>query len=63
MKYYLSLDKNYNVDLGQVNAEIINNLETMLDNMIYLLQSYGVSEEEILEEIKNDTSINIKESD
>lgn len=60
-RYLLCLDKNYDIELGQANIEVENNLETMLDNLIYLLQSYGVEDDEILQEIKNDTSINIKE--
>ena len=60
-KYLLVLDKNYDIELGQANVEVENNLETMLDNMINLLINYGADYDEILEEIKEDTSINIKE--
>ncbi len=59
--YLLCLDKKYNVDLGRTNDLIILNLEQMLDNMIYLLKSYGVEDAEILEEIKNDVDVDIEE--
>lgn len=61
--YLLCLDKKYNVDLGRTNDLIILNLEQMLDNMIYLLKSYGVEDAEILEEIKNDVDVDIEEED
>lgn len=60
-KYLLCLDKQYDIEIGQVNCEIMDNLETMLDNLIYLLQSYGVEDAEILKEIQKDTTINVKE--
>ena len=60
-KYLLCLEKQYDIELGEKDYECINNLETMLDNLVYLLQSYGIDDSEILEEIKNDTTINIKE--
>ena len=64
-KYYLCLEENnYNIDLGNNDTEIMYNLETMLDNLKYLLESYGIGEEEILEEIQKETTIKIeKESD
>ncbi len=63
MKYLLCLDKKYNVELGTKETFVLNNLETMLDNMINLLKSYGVEDAEILEEIKNDTFIEIEEAE
>ena len=59
-KYLLCLDKQYNIELGNNESEVLNNLETMLDNLVYLLQSYGVDDDEILAEIENDTNIKIK---
>lgn len=60
-KYLLCLDKQYDIELGEATSEMCFNYDTMLDNLIYLLQSYGVSEEEILEEITKDTTTKIKE--
>lgn len=60
-KYLLCLDKQYDIKLGENDSEVLNNLETMLDNLVYLLQSYGVDDDEILNEIKNDTSIEIND--
>ena len=61
-KYYMCLsDKNYNVEVGEDYSEILNNYETMLDNLINLLKEYGIEDEEIKDAIKDDTSIKIKE--
>lgn len=60
-KYLLCLDKQYEIELGEATSEMCFNYDTMLDNLIYLLQSYGVEDAEILEEIQKDTTINIKE--
>jgi 2-hydroxy-3-keto-5-methylthiopentenyl-1-phosphate phosphatase len=62
-KYLLCLDKQYNVNLGEDYSEILNNYATMIDNLVYMLQSYGVEEDEILEGIKDDTTIEIEEVD
>lgn len=61
--YYMCLnDKNYNVNMEiNYDREVVENLETMLDNMINLLRSYGVSDEEILEEIKDNLDLDIEE--
>ena len=61
--YLLCLDKKYSIDLGRTNELIILNLEQMLDNMVYLLRSYGISEDEILEEIQNDADVYITEEE
>lgn len=60
MRYLLCLDTQYSVDLGETKTEYLNNLMQMLDNTINLLKSYGVEDEEILEEIKEDTTINME---
>ena len=60
-RYLLCLDKQYDVKLGDNPVTVINNLDTMLDNLVYLLQSYGVEDAEILETLKNDTTVEIKE--
>ena len=61
-KYYMCLDeKNYNVLVGEDYSEILNNYETMLDNLINLLRGYGIEDEEIKDAIKDDTSIVIEE--
>ena len=62
-KYLLCLDKQYDIVLGDATSEMCFNYDTMLDNLIYLLQSYGVEDAEILEEIQKDTTIKIKEVD
>lgn len=62
-EYLLCLDRQYNIELGENNNVVFSNLEQMLDNLIYLLQTYGVDDDEILYEIKQDTSINVKEND
>ena len=62
-KYLLCLDKNYEIELGDATSEMCFNYDTMLDNLIYLLQSYGIEDAEILEEIQKDTTTKIKEAD
>lgn len=57
--YILILDKHYNIDLKN---DKINNLEQMLDNMVDLLRSYGVDDEEILDNIGEYTNITIEEN-
>ena len=60
-KYLLCLDKQYDIELGDATSEICFNYETMLDNLINLLKSYGVEDAEILEEIIEDATATIKE--
>lgn len=63
--YYMCLnDKNYNVS-WEINydREVVETLETMLDNMINLLKSYDISDEEIIEEIQDNLDLNIKEEE
>ena len=36
---------------------ILFNYETMIDNLVDLLKTYGIEDEEILEKIKDDTNI------
>ena len=62
-RYLLCLDKQYDIELGDATSEMCFNYDTMLDNLIYLLQSYGVDDAEILEEIQKDTTTNVKECD
>lgn len=59
--YLLCLDRQYNIELGDNPISIANNLDTMLDNLVYLLQSYGIEDAEILEKIIEDTTATIKE--
>ena len=56
-KYLLCLEKNYDVELGKDNGVIVSTLEGIIDNLVYLLQSYGVEEEEILEQFKEETDV------
>ena len=51
-KYLLCLEKNYDVELGNNDVIAISTLEGIIDNLVYLLQSYGVSDEEILEQVE-----------
>lgn len=63
-KYYMCLDEhNYNVIVGDNDnvIEVLNNYEMMLDNLINLLRSYAIPDDEILDEIKNDLDIEIEE--
>ena len=63
--YYMCLEeKNYNVSFKiNYDREVVETLETMLDNMINLLRSYGVSDEEIIEEIKDNLDLDIEEEE
>jgi len=61
-KYLLCLDKQYNVKWNiHYDREIVETLETMLDNMVNLLRNYGVEDEEILDAIKDELDIEIEE--
>ena len=60
-KYLLCLEKNYDVELGNNDVIAISTLEGIIDNLVYLLQSYGVSDEEILEQVEEQADV--KESD
>ena len=53
----LCLDAKYNLFLGNNNDMILFNYETMIDNLVDLLKTYGIEDEEILEKIKDDTDI------
>lgn len=59
MKYLLCLDKNYTIELGNEDRFVIMDLEQMLDNMVDLVRSYGIDDEEILEKILEDTDAKI----
>ena len=63
--YYMCLnDKNYNVSFKiNYDREVVETLETMLDNMINLLKSYDISDEEIIEEIQDNLDLNIEEEE
>ena len=58
MKYYLlCLDKKYDVKLGQNGMIVRAILEGIIDNLVYLLQSYGIEDEEILEQFREQTDV------
>ena len=57
--FLICLDKKYNLFLGNNNDMILFNYETMIDNLVDLLKTYGIEDEEILEKIKDDTDITI----
>ena len=60
-KYLLCLEKNYDVELGNNDVIAISTLEGIIDNLVYLLQSYGIGDDEILEQVKEQAEV--KESD
>ena len=63
-KYLMCLDEHdYNVSVGDDDnvIEVLNNYETMLDNLINLLKTYGISDDEIIDEIKDNLDIEIEE--
>lgn len=55
--FLMCLDEKYNLFLGNNNDMILFNYETMIDNLVDLLKTYGIEDEEILEKIKDDTNI------
>lgn len=58
MKYYLlCLDKNYDVKLGQNELIVRATLEGIIDNLVDLMRSYGIDEQEILERFKEETDV------
>lgn len=58
MKYYLlCLDKNYDVKLGQNELIVRATLEGIIDNLVDLMCSYGIDEQEILERFKEETDV------
>lgn len=56
-KYLLCLDKSYDVELSNIDSVSISMLESIIDNLVYLLQSYGIEDEEILEQFKEETDV------
>ena len=61
MKYLMCLDNNYNVILNDNKDIAISDLEGMLDSMINLLKSYMIEDSEIIDTIKSDLGLEIKE--
>ena len=61
--FLLCLDEKYNLFLGNNNDMILFNYETMIDNLVDLLKTYGIEDEEILEKIKDDTNIIITKTE
>ena len=58
MKYYLlCLDKNYDVKLGQNELIVRATLEGIIDNLVDLMRSYGIDEQEILERFREETDV------
>lgn len=57
----LCLEKNYNMGLNKNDNIAMSELESVIDSLIYLLQSYMVDDEEIINTIKNDTGLVIEE--
>ena len=56
-KYLLCLEKNYDVELGKNNGVVIITLEGIIDNLVDLMRSYGIDEQEILERFKEETDV------
>lgn len=64
MKYYLlCLENNYDVKLGNNDLIAISTLEEIIDNLIDLLQRYGIEDEDILEEFRGATNIYARKED
>ena len=62
MEYLLCLDKMYKITLKNSEAALnISDLMQMLDNMVDLIKSYGIDDNEILDSILNDTYAEIEE--
>lgn len=59
----LCLDKKYNLYLN--SYELMQRIELMdvIDSLLYLLKSYGVEDEEIIDTIKSDADMEIEESE
>ena len=65
MKYYLLCleEKRYDVELGKDERIARCVLENIIDNLVDLLQRYGIEDEEILEEFRGATDIYEREDD
>lgn len=61
MKYLMCLDNNYDVILSDNKDIAISDLEGMLDSMVNLLKSYMIEDSEIIDTIKSDLGLEIKE--
>ena len=61
--FLICLDEKYNLFLGNNNDMILFNYETIIDNLVDLLKTYGIEDEEILEKIKDDTEIVITKTE
>ena len=61
--FLIFLDEKYNLFLGNNNDMILFNYETIIDNLVDLLKTYGIEDEEILEKIKDDTEIVITKTE
>ena len=59
MKYYLLCleEKRYDVKLGENELIVRSVLENIIDNLVDLLQRYGIEEKDILEEFRGATDI------
>lgn len=57
----LCLDKNYNMYLNDNDRIATSELQSVIDSLLNLLQSYGVDDEEIIDYIKEDTDLDIEE--
>ena len=59
-RYLLCLsDDQLDFEIGEQESEVLNNLETMLDNLVNLLKDYGIEDEEIENAISEDTTIKL----
>jgi hypothetical protein len=61
MKYLMCLDNNYDVILSDNKDIAISDLEGIIDSMVYLLKSYMIEDSEIIDTIKSDLDLEIKE--
>lgn len=55
--YLLCLEKNYDVELGNNEETARATLEDIIDELVYLLESYGIDEDEILDYFKEHAEV------
>ena len=61
MKYLMCLDKNFEIQLNENKDLAISDLQEMLDAMVYLLKSYNIDDEEIIDAITSEIDLEIEE--
>ena len=59
--YLLCLNKMYKINIGITENEAIDNLSCMVDSLKDLLQNYGIDDEEIMENLFEYTTCDMKD--